>query len=156
VNRILVAACLGTVIIALAPSVQAQSSPDFIFSSYQCDPVSCVNELPPTVEGQVTASFNGQCTGGAIGGIEGFAKSQVGITPTGESAPCSKPYIPHVSFEVHRSQELNDFCEVYSLDTVTENADVLDAFRNLVFHREISSSCDGGVSPVERIGTQPC
>lgn len=148
--------CVGVAIIVLSPFAHAQASPDFIFSSYQCDPISCVNELPPTVEGQVTASFNGQCTGGAIGGIEGFAKSQVGITPTGEPAPCSKPYIPRVSFEVHRSQELNDFCEAYSLDTVTENADVLDALRNLVFHREISSSCDGGVTPVERIGTQPC
>lgn len=151
----LIVCILEVVGLALVPSAHAQS-PDFIFSSFQCDPISCVNELPPTLQGEVTASFNGTCTGGAIGGIEGFAKSQVGVTPTGESAPCSTPYIPRVAFVVHRSELLDDFCDVYSLDTVTESADVLDPLRDLVFHREISSSCDGGVTPVARIGTQPC
>src|SRR5436853_2082459 len=92
---------------------------DLVFSSFQCDPTSCFNELPPTVEGRVSGTFDGRCTGGVIDGIHAEAISEVGIDPsTGQPAPCSSPFIPHVEFEIIRTQQLNDFCEVFSLDTV--------------------------------------
>lgn len=47
---------------------------DFVFSSFQCDPVSCTERTPePVLMGTVSVTFSGVCTGGAVGAIESFA-----------------------------------------------------------------------------------
>src|ERR1700746_1488148 len=61
---------------------------DFTFSSFQCDPSSCVEQTLPTESGSAFVSFNATCTGGAIGGIEGSALARIGIPE-----PCSAPFV---------------------------------------------------------------
>jgi len=54
----------GTLMLLFVPTAQAQSSPDFIFSSHECSPLSCIDEVGPTTVGRAAASFDGVCTGG--------------------------------------------------------------------------------------------
>jgi hypothetical protein len=139
-----------------ASSAQAQS-PDFIFSSYTCFPPSCVNEAGPTTVGSASASFDGVCTGGAIGGIEADAAAIIGInTQTGEIQACQSPYYARASFEVVRTEQLNDFCEPFLLDDVRQLAEVLDLFRFPVWYKEHSAGCDGGDTTFTSFGTKPC
>lgn len=149
---IVLALCLLSMLLSSRAHAQ-----DLVFSSFQCDPTSCVNELPATVEGSVSGTFDGKCTGGVIGGIHAEATSTVGIDPTtGQPAPCNSPYIPRVEFEVVRTTELNDFCEPFHLDTVRQISEILNPDRSIVFHKELSASCDGGTTGIVDTGTKPC
>ena len=51
--------------VLLTPSAQAQT-PDFIFSSFQCDPSSCEETGPLSTTGSAFVSVDSTCTGGAI------------------------------------------------------------------------------------------
>lgn len=149
--------CLAGAVVVFVPSAHAQSSRDQVFSSYQYDPVSCDNRLGPTTEGKVSATFNGICTGGTVKGIEAEIDAIIGIDPTtGQPAPCSMPYIARAAFEVNTTTQLDDFCEEYSIDTVTSISEILDAGSNLVFHKQLSVGCDGGATGLTSFGTRPC
>lgn len=148
---------LGFAAVLFAPSAHAQSSPDFIFSSFQCDPLSCDNRLGPTFEGSVSATFDGVCTGGAIGGIESEISAVIGIDPvTGLPAPCTSAYIARAAFETSRKEELDDFCEPFLIDTVTSIGEILNFVSTPVWHKELSASCDGGTTGITTFGTRPC
>jgi len=147
----------GTLMLLFVPTAQAQSSPDFIFSSHECSPLSCIDEVGPTTVGRAAASFDGVCTGGAIAGIGSDVVATIGINPqTGEIQACQSPYYARASFEIVRTEQLNDFCEPFLLDEVREMGEILDVSKLPVWHKEHSAGCDGGTTEFTTFGTRPC
>jgi hypothetical protein len=150
--------CIGLGVLLFASSARAQNPPpNFIFSSFQCDPLSCDNRSLPTVEGTVFATFDSTCTGGAVGGIQAEMTTIIGIDPvTGQPSPCHVPLVARAAFEVFRTEELDDFCEPFLLDTVRQISEVLGPLGVFLWHKELSASCDGGGTGVFVAGTRPC
>lgn len=140
------------VLVGLAVLTPSGQATDFVISSFQCDPSSCTERTPsPVFQATVFVSFNGVCTGGAVGGIESFATAFVGA-PT----PCKVPFTPVARIVIDESEFLDDFGCPFLVDTVTENADVLDVIGDTVFHRETGAACDGSTSGPFSAGSQPC
>ena len=138
------------------PTAHAQT-PDYIFSSYECFPFSCVSQVGPTFIGVAKADFQGTCTGGAIAGIEANIQSIIGFNPqTGEPQACSSLYTARASFEIVRTEQLDDFCEPYLLDEVRSIAEIWDIVSFPVWHKELSSGCDGSNTGITSFGTKPC
>jgi hypothetical protein len=132
-----------------APAAHAQ---DFVSSSFQCDPLSCEERTPfPVLQATVNVTFDGTCTGGAVGGIESFATAFVGLPD-----PCPVPFTPIARIEVSTADLLNDFGCIYFVDTVTESAEIRDALGNTVFFKSSGASCDGGLTGPVTFGTKPC
>jgi hypothetical protein len=142
---------LAVACVALPNSAHAQTN--FVFSSFQCDPLSCTATTPvPEFQAQVSVDFIGTCTGGAVGTIESVAVAVVGAT-----APCLAPYTPVATNTVTTEEFLDDFgCNPFFVDTVTASADILDFFGNPVFHKSTGFSCEGGTSGPFVVGTIPC
>jgi hypothetical protein len=133
----------------LSPRAKAQ---DFVFSSFQCNPSSCENRTPfPVLQGSVTVTFQGVCTGSVVEGIQSFATAFVGAPQS-----CSEPFTPVARIVVSESEFLDDFGCPFLVDTVTENADVLDIFGDTVFHKESGAACDGSTTGPFAVGTRPC
>ena len=57
---------LGAVVLAAASTPPAHGQKSYVFASFQCDPVSCVEEGPAEVQGEVTVNFVGDCTGNIV------------------------------------------------------------------------------------------
>src|SRR5262245_12712151 len=108
----------------------AAHATDFVFSSFQCDPLSCINRTPfPVFQGSASVSFDGTCTGGAVaGGIHLLASAVIGIP-----IPCSTPYTPEAKASKQTIELLDDFGCEYSVDTVLNVVTVYDAFGINVF-----------------------
>ena len=150
--------CIGLGVLFLPAPARAQNPPpNFIFSSFQCDPLSCDNRSLPTVEGTVFATFDSTCTGGAVGGITAEVTTIIGVDPvTGQPSPCHSPFVARAAFEVIRTEELDDFCEPFLLDTVRQISEVLTPLGGFVWHKELSTSCDGGNTVFSTVGVRPC
>ena len=71
----------GALMLLFVPTAQAQASPNFIFSSHECSPLSCVDEVGPDFVGTAAASFDGVCTGGAVTGVGADVVATIGINP---------------------------------------------------------------------------
>jgi hypothetical protein len=69
--------------IFLTPSAQAQT-PDFIFSSFQCDPSSCEETGPLATTSSAFVNVDATCTGGVIPGLNKRVLATV--------ADCNLPY----------------------------------------------------------------
>ena len=150
-NRIFMTLCLAASAAVMAPVVHAQTS-GFLLSSFICDPASCRQETPiPVRQGSAFVSFTATCTGGAVSGFEGDTKSVVGVPNA-----CSTSYTPRASVETFRTQHLDDCGVLFSVDTVRQNSDVLDVSGNVVFHKDLETSCDGGTGGPIVIGEKPC
>jgi hypothetical protein len=146
----------GALLLLFTPALQAQT-PDFIFSSHTCFPPSCADEWGPAFTGVAKASFDGVCTGGAIGGIGADVVATIGINPeTGEVQACQSMYYARASFEIVRTERLDDFCYTYLLEEVREMGAILDIARFPVWHKEHYAGCDGGYSDFTSFGTRPC
>jgi hypothetical protein len=147
--------CVMFVFILLCVFVpsHAHAQTNFVFSSFQCDPVSCESRTSiPVFQATVNVDFIGTCTGGAVPGIEAFATAFVG-----SPEPCQVPYTPVASVVVSTQEMTDDFgCNPFFVDTETTNADVLDVLGNPVFHKSSSASCDGGTSGPFSVGARPC
>lgn len=132
-----------------APAAHAT---DFVFSSFQCDPSSCIEQTPvPVTQGSVFVSFNGTCTGGAVAGIEAFASAQVGIPE-----PCQTAYTPQAKIAVTRSELLDDFGCEYFVDTEINRFDIFDATGVNVFNSSSGAACDGSTTGPFQVGFRPC
>jgi hypothetical protein len=135
--------------VLFAPAARAT---DFVFSSFQCDPSSCVERTPvPVTQGSAFVSFNGTCTGGAVAGIEAFASAQVG-TPN----PCQSPYTPEAKISIQTTEQLDDFGCEYAIDTEINAFNIYDASGINVFHNSSGTSCDGGTTGPFTAGSRPC
>jgi hypothetical protein len=132
--------------------VPAAQGTDFVFSSFQCDPVSCIETTAvPVTQGSVSVSFNGTCTGGVVAGIEAFATAQVGIPN-----PCQSPYTPRAQISINEQELLDDFGCTYLVDTEINRFDIFDASGINVFNNSSGSSCDGSTTGPFTAGTRPC
>lgn len=132
--------------------VPAAHAQDFVFSSFQCDPLSCDERTPfPVFQATVNVTFDGACTGGVVGGIESFATTFVGL-----KAPCPVAFTPIAHIEVDRSSQLDDFGCIFFVDTVTESSEITDILGNTVFFKSSGASCDGGLSGPFSAGIKPC
>lgn len=135
--------------VLFTPAAHAQ---DFVFSSFQCDPLSCEERTPfPVFQATVNVTFDGTCTGGAVGGIESFATTFVGLPN-----PCPVPFTPIARIQVDTARLLDDFGCLFFVDTVTESSEVQDVIGNPVFFRSTGASCDGGLTAPLSAGTKPC
>jgi hypothetical protein len=130
------------------PTAHAQ---DFIFTSFSCVPASCIDETPvPVTQGTAIVTYSGTCSGGAIAGVSGTAKAQVGI-----NGQCQTTYTPHAEVDKYRTTYLNDCGVPFSVDTVREIAEV-KKLGAILWQSEASVSCDGGVDGPTGAGTKPC
>jgi hypothetical protein len=142
---------IATSAVLIAPVVQAQTS-SFLFSSFQCDPLSCKEQtLLPVFVGTASVSFTSSCSGGAVSGLEGDTISRVGV-PTA----CSTALTPRASVETFRTEHLDDCGIPFFVDTVRQNSDVLDALGDVIFHKDLEASCDGGTGGPIVVGEKPC
>jgi len=149
-KRMLVSICFLAVLGLFVPAARAQTN--FIFSSFQCDPSSCIDETPiPVFQGLALVTFDSTCTGGAITGISGRAKAVVG-----DIGQCRDPYTPHAEIDRYRSTYLDDCGNPYSVDSETEIAEIKNAGGAIVFLDEAGVSCDGGTTGPTSNGSRPC
>lgn len=124
---------------------------DFVFSSFQCDPSTCVEQTLPTEVGSAFVSFNATCTGGIVGNLEGSALAQVGIPE-----PCAVPYVAKALIEQSTTTQLDDFGCPYNLSTVKQTAEVLTPLGTIVYSTEAGIDCQGGKFGPTNNGTKPC
>jgi hypothetical protein len=148
-KNLLVSFCFLTVVSLLAPVARAQTN--FLLSTFQCDPSSCVEQSPPDVVGSAFVSYNAACTGGAVGSFEGSASSVVG-----KDGPCNSPFVAKAQVTRSRQTQLDDFGCPYDVDSVTQTAQVLTPLQVIVFSTEGGVSCDGGTFGPTNNGTRPC
>lgn len=143
-------ACSISFSVAFAQTAHAKT--DYVFSSFQCDPLSCQEEGPAETIGSVQVSFNSTCTGGAIGGLNGSAKITIGIPNA-----CKTPYIPFAIVETSQSEYLDDCGDPYYVDYVTETGEVISPLTGAtVFNLSNSAGCDGSITSPVVIGNKPC
>src|ERR1051325_10398334 len=132
--------------VLFVPPAHAQ---DFVFSSFQCDPLSCDARTPfPVFQATVNVTFDGTCTGGVVGGIDSFATTFVN--------ECPVPFTPIAHIEVSTAELEDDFGCIFVVDTVTESSEVQDVLGNTVFFKSSGASCDGGLSGPFSAGIKPC
>jgi hypothetical protein len=136
---------LGLVPLTLAPPASAQS---YLFSTLQCDPLSCVEEGPPETNGIVSVDFTSTCTGGLIAGIN--------LDVTTQISNCNVPYIPYAQVQTSRTQYLDDCGDPFLVDYATFNAEVFTGGGVVVFHLETTYGCDDSQSGPTTFGTRPC
>lgn len=133
--------------VLLTPSAQAQT-PDFIFSSFQCDPSSCEETGPLSTTGSAFVSVDSTCTGGAIPGLNKRVLATV--------ANCSLPYQPFALVESFRTELLDDCGDPYFVDTMRTTGEVFNFIGSVVFNIQIEFSCDGGEGSPTVFGEKPC
>lgn len=124
---------------------------DFVFSSFQCDPTSCQEQTVPVVAGTAFVSYDATCTGGAVPGFSGSAKSQVGV-----NGPCNSLFIAQAQVQQSTTTQLDDFGCPFNLSTATAIAQILTPLGVPVFTDTFSVSCDGGISGPTNNGERPC
>jgi len=150
---ILVAFGLCLACILFAPSAHAT---DFVFSSFQCDPVSCQDSGIFDVVSEASVSVDAFCTGSGIE-FHKLVKAQVGIDPvTGEVEPCNSPYEPKALVERHTTELVDDFGCPYNLDTMRLSAEIFDSLGGIRWSAQQEFSCDGGEGAPTVFGTRPC
>ncbi len=131
-----------------APQARAQ---DYMFSYFQCSPLSCVEQTLPEVVGTAFVSYNATCTGGVVGSISGSVKSQIGI-----DGPCPTLYVAKASVTTSTTTYLDDCGDPYDLSSFTAIAQVLTPFGTVVFNDEAGADCIGGTSGPTNNGKKPC
>jgi hypothetical protein len=136
--------------ILLVPSAHAQA-PDFIFSSFQCDPTLCQETGPLSTVSSAFVSVNSTCTGGVIDGLNKTITTNVGI-PTA----CILPYTPFALVESFRTELLDDCGDPYFVDTMRLTGEVFSFIGSLVFNLQVEFSCDGGEGSPTVFGEKPC
>jgi len=136
------------ILMACSPS-RAQN---YIFSSYQCDPTSCVEIGPAAKTESVLVTFTGVCTGGAV-------ENPLNLSAYSFVENCSVPYIPYASTEVSRLELYNeDGCSPYEyeVDYVTPTTEIFTASGQVYWYQEVTYGCDGSTTGVTTFGTKPC
>lgn len=132
-------------------SVPSRAQVNYVFSSYQCDPSSCVEIGPYAKTESVSVTFSGVCTGGIIAGIKAEASTTL--------LDCSVPYSPTASTEPFSEEyEDDDECPpvAYTVDYVTPISAVYNAAGTAVFTEYYTAGCDGSGTTTTKEGTNPC
>lgn len=124
---------------------------DFVFSSFQCDPISCQETGPLATISSAFVSVDSTCTGGVVPGFNKTVLANVG-TP-GE---CMIPYQPFALVEKITSTLLDDCGDPYDVDTMRTSAEVFDSPGHVVFSLQAEFSCDGGEGSPTQFGSKPC
>lgn len=133
-------------LMALGPTAQAQN---YVFSYISCTPSSCVDEGAPAETETATVVFLSDCTGGAVGGLNLQAVSQI--------QNCQALYIPYASATTSQTEYYNDdTCTVYDIDYVTMTTEVFTAAGSVDFYADQTYGCDGSQTGVTTVGTKPC
>ena len=139
-----------TAVTLLVGSAKAQTN--YVFTSFQCTPSSCIEETPiPVVQGGVAVSFTSTCSGGIVSGISGQASAVIGI-----NGECPVPYTPHAEVDKSTTTELDDCGDPYNVDSETEIAEIKSVLGTIVWLDEAGASCDGGTFGPTNNGTKPC
>lgn len=139
---------LGLVLVSPARAV------DYEFSYFVCDPRSCSELSPLTTQDTAIVSFNSECTGGVVAGINASASIQVGV-PTA----CHLPYSAYALVQTNTVELYDDnTCPptAYYVSYVTPNGEVINSAGITVFHLDSTSGCDGSRSATTKSGTKPC
>lgn len=146
-KTVLAVCCFFAAVSFLHPTAHAT---DFVFSSFQCDPSSCVELTLPTTTGSAFVSYNATCTAG-VPSIEGSALAKVG-----DPEPCPRPYVAKALIEQSMTTQLDDFGCPYNLSIVTQTAQILTPFLVVVFNDQLTVDCQGGITGPTLNGTKPC
>lgn len=131
-------------------AVPSPAQVNYVFSSYDCDPSSCVEIGPAAKTETVQVTFSGVCTGGIIGGIEAEATTTL--------LNCTTAYVPAASTETFSEQyEDEDECppELYTVDYVNPISAIYLG-STVVFTEFYTSGCDGSGTSVTKEGNYPC
>ena len=129
----------------------AHAQADLVFTSFQCDPVSCVEQGPAETQGDVTVNFVGYCSGTIVPVLAVNAQTVIGVP-----VPCKVPYIPYALVQTSQQEYLDDCGVPYYIDHVTPNAELFTAGETLVFHVDATYGCDGSQTSPIVFGTKPC
>jgi len=133
-------------------SAQTTTSNDMIFSSRQCDPVSCVETAGPSTQTESLVSFNGVCTGTQVPeGINDYILVEIG-----EPNACNAAYFAHSEVDIIRTELLDDCDDPYYVDTARFTGEVWNLAGGVVYHGEEDLGCDGGESSPTAFGEKPC
>lgn len=141
-------ALIGCIIVLSLFAPRAHAT-DFLLTSLQCDPSSCVEQTLPTVAGSAFVSYNASCTGSIS--FEGSASSKLGI-----DGPCNNPFIARARVTTSTKTELDDFGCEFEIDSVTAIGEVLTPLGVVIFQSQAGASCDGGVFGPTNNGEAPC
>jgi hypothetical protein len=137
-------------VLVIAP-VPSRAQVNYVFSSYQCNPSSCVEIGPSAKTEQVSVNFSGVCTGGAIGGIEAEATTTL--------LNCTVPYVPTASTEPFTEEyEDDDECppEPYTVGYVTPISAIYNSAGTEVWSEYYTAGCDGSGTTTTQEGEYPC
>jgi hypothetical protein len=127
---------------------KAHAQTDYVFSSIQCDPVSCQEEGPPETSGSVAVGFVGYCTGDIVPVLSIGAKVYM--------ENCSTFYIPFALVETSKTEYLDDCGDAYYVSYETPSAEIQNLDGITVFNLSATYGCDGSESSPITIGTKPC
>ena len=128
-----------------APAAHAT---DFVFSSFQCDPLACEETGPTATFSSAFMTVDAACTGGAVDGFHVSASASV--------INCQVPYTPYVKAEQLHATLLDDCGDPYNVDTLRVWAEVFSVFGNVVYSTHKDDGCDGGESAPIVFGEKPC
>jgi hypothetical protein len=121
----------------------AHAEENLVFSSYQCDPISCNEEGVTGTNSSASVSFVGYCTGDIVPVLSFGASAAI--------ENCSSFYTPIATVEVSKTEYLDDCGDPYYVSYETPFAEVLNLAGITVFSLSATYGCDGSESsPIRR------
>ena len=137
--------------LVIMASVPSPAQVNYVFSSYVCDPSSCVEIGTYAKTESVQVTFDGVCTGGI--------KSGINVEATTTLIDCSVPYRPTASAEPFTEEyEDDDECPptTYTVGYVTPISAVYNSAGEEVFTTFFTDGCDGSGTETTQEGSYPC
>jgi hypothetical protein len=153
-SRAIVFAFAMLVASAAAGRAQTMNVNYYYFSSYQCDPLSCVEQTPtPVYSGYARVNLNAVCTipSEATHPLSGTASAVVGGVGT-----CHSAYTPYALIERNTIIVPIDSCNENSVDTATFTAEVWSASGTVLFSTSAKVQCNFQTTGKQQSGSLPC